>query len=100
MEGIEEKIYFKILLKEEFEEFQKDKEFRGTSLDLKDGFLHLSYKEQVQGTISLFFKGVKELYLLKIDPKGYTVKLENGFPHFYDSKLLYSSVLSVEHIIY
>lgn len=90
--------YFKILLKEEHEQFLIDTEFKGSKLDLKDGFIHLAFEDQIYTVINNHFKGIKDLFILEIDPKGYNIEIENDYPHFYNDKLVYSSVKSVEHI--
>lgn len=87
---------YKILRLRENEEFVTTKRFFGSQADLNDGFIHLSYGDQLDRTISKFFQDVSEVYILEIDPTGYNLKVENGFPHFYDEKLLYSSVVNTE----
>lgn len=42
-------------------------EFGGASIDLKDGFIHLSTLEQAPGTLARFFKGVSNLSLVGLD---------------------------------
>lgn len=55
-----------------------------------EGFIHCSYAEQVEPTLSIYFKGVSKVILLEIDPKVLTSKLvvetsRDGllFPHIY-----------------
>lgn len=36
-------------------------------LDLADGFIHLSCKDQVEGTLNTFFTNVDQVYILSID---------------------------------
>ncbi len=37
---------FKILTLPQWEDFQKDKIFKGSEIDLDDGFIHLSFSNQ------------------------------------------------------
>jgi uncharacterized protein (DUF952 family) len=55
-----------------------------------EGFIHCSYREQVDETLKLHFKGQTNLVLLEIDPTQLTAELKvepsrNGelFPHLY-----------------
>ena len=70
----------------------KKGQFKGSEMDLKDGFIHFSERNQVQGTLNKFFINKKNLLLLKVK----TIRLKsliweqgsdgNMFPHLY-SKL-------------
>ena len=91
-------IIYKILLKNEWEQFQETKEFAGTSLDLKDKYIHMSStKEQMERVKQKYYKDV-EVYLLQINAnKLDNLKYEpisNGdlYPHQYGKLLL-------EHVI-
>lgn len=46
----------RIFLPEEWEAFEQEKVFRGSALDKKDGFIHLSTSSQLEETGKLFFK--------------------------------------------
>ena len=48
---------FKILEQEEW--FNKEEEYKGSLIDLKDGFIHLSTKNQVNETCKKHFFGKK-----------------------------------------
>jgi uncharacterized protein (DUF952 family) len=55
-----------------------------------EGFIHCSYREQVDETLKLHFKGQTDLILLEIDPTQLAAELKvepsrNGelFPHLY-----------------
>lgn len=56
----------------------------------------MSFGNQVDKTILKFYQDVQEVFICEIDPKGYNLKIENDFPHFYDQKLLYGSVIHTE----
>ncbi|MCF8481157.1 MAG: DUF952 domain-containing protein [Rhodospirillum sp.] len=43
--------------------------YEGSDLDRKDGFIHCSAAETVEGTANRFFAGREDLVLLVIDPK-------------------------------
>ena len=64
--------------------------YRGTDLDIQDGYIHLSTAEQVMETAKIYFCGVEHLLLLRINANelGDDLRWEksrNGeiFPHFY-----------------
>jgi uncharacterized protein (DUF952 family) len=48
---------YKILTNEEWAEFQNSGVFRGNPLDQQDGYIHMSYYEQVDKTVQKFFSG-------------------------------------------
>lgn len=80
---------FKILTVTEWVQFQKIKQFAGTPLDLKDGYIHMSStKEQMDRVKDKYYKN-QDVYLLQINlDKLNNVKFElisNGdiYPHQY-----------------
>lgn len=65
-------------------------EYRGSALDLKDGFIHFSTPDQVEKTAALHLAGVGGLALLKVraDTVADALKWEKSrdgalFPHLY-----------------
>lgn len=65
-------------------------EYRGSALDLQDGFIHFSTAEQVEKTASLYLSGIEDLVLLKVpvDRVADALKWEKSrdgalFPHLY-----------------
>ena len=73
--------------------------FKGFGIDLIDGYIHFSCKDQVKETARLHFNGEKELLLLKIETKNLEIKWEKSrnnqlFPHLYD-ELPLSEIVSV-----
>ncbi len=66
-----------------------------------EGFIHLSFRDQVAETLKLHFKDQSDLVLLEIDPNRLTANLRlelsrNGeqFPHLY-GPLNFEAVVSV-----
>jgi uncharacterized protein (DUF952 family) len=55
---------YKILTIEEWDEFQKIGTFIGNPLDQWDGYIHMSYYDQVHKTIQKFFAGRESEILL------------------------------------
>jgi uncharacterized protein (DUF952 family) len=83
---------YKILTPLEWERFQKDKIFRGSPLDLEDGFIHCSFESQYPGVLKRYFADQRPLVLLTIDPnrlQQHSLKVEaytpggEGYPHVY-----------------
>lgn len=80
---------YKICTKSEWEDAKRNKIFKGTALDLKDGFIHFSDKDQVKQTLNKFYINQSNLILLKVD----ALRLKNlvweqstdgnMFPHLY-----------------
>ncbi len=64
--------------------------FRGSEVDLRDGFIHFSTAAQVQDTAAKHFAGADDLLLVSVDPArlGRRLKWEPSrggalFPHLY-----------------
>ena len=92
------KCIYKICSNSELLEAKKKGKLTGSKKDLKDGYIHFSGEDQVQGTLKKFYLNQKDLILLKVD----TLKLDhliweqasdgNMFPHLY-------STLDVSNIV-
>jgi uncharacterized protein (DUF952 family) len=83
---------FKILTREQWELWRSagDGLFSGAPVDLADGYIHLSMREQVAETAAKHFAGQDDLILAMIDlaALGAAVKWEESrggalFPHVY-----------------
>lgn len=91
---------FKVLTAPQWEQFESTGSYAGTPIDLQDGFIHLSIKEQVEGVISRYYSGQRPLYIVEfsINAFGDAVRWElasNGekFPHVYGRALAFKDVL-------
>ena len=82
---------YKICSKSEWSSAKKKGQFKGSEMDLKDGFIHFSERNQVQGTLNKFFINKKNLLLLKVKTIGLKSLIweqgsdGNMFPHLYSS---------------
>lgn len=81
---------YKLLRAEEWAALQKDGVFRGSPVDLKDGFIHFSDAGQAEETAARHFEGVDDLVLAQVDPqklpKPPVWEVSRGgakFPHLY-----------------
>lgn len=81
---------FKICDAKEWNDAVDAGNYRGSALDLKDGFIHFSTHAQVRQTAALHMKGIEGLVLVRVPvaPLGDDLKWEearNGqlFPHLY-----------------
>ena len=93
------KYIYKICDQKTWEIAEKKGVFKGSGIDLTDGFIHFSTSEQVKETAILHFKGVNNLLLIKVDTEKLEFKWETSrnnklFPHLYDVMHL-SNVVSV-----
>ncbi len=83
------KYIYKIVNNEELEKAKSIGFYYGSSKDMKDGYIHFSGQEQVEGTLKKHYPNIKNLILLKVE----TLKLDhlvweqasdgNFFPHLY-----------------
>ena len=93
---------FKALTTEDWNKSQKSG-YISTDLDEKDGFIHLSFANQLPLTLQLYFDNVQEIVLLKVDQKNLineiiyenpnSSKRMGKFPHLY-GKLPIENILN------
>jgi uncharacterized protein (DUF952 family) len=81
---------YKILTKDQYDQLKTDGTFKGAPVDLQDGYIHMSTREQAAETAAKHFAGQDNLVMLMIDlaPFGEAVKWEESrggalFPHLY-----------------
>ena len=81
---------YKVLTAEQFDQFKADGLFKGAPVDLADGYIHMSTREQAAETVAKHFAAQDRLVMLMIDlaPLGDAVKWEVSrggalFPHLY-----------------
>jgi len=89
---IDNQYVYRVFSKVEFENFKKKKIFNGNNLDLNSGFIHLSKKEQLKGTLSEYFKNENDLVIAEFKTENlieylrWEVSRNNEvFPHFYNN---------------
>jgi len=83
-------LVFKIFRRPEWDALCRDGTTRGAPVDLADGFIHLSTREQVAETAAKHFAGESDLVLVALDTEalGDALKWEPSrggalFPHLY-----------------
>lgn len=81
---------FKVLTRDQWAQFKADGRFEGAPVDLADGYIHLSTREQARETVEKHFAGQDDLILAMVDlaTLGDGLKWEPSrggalFPHFY-----------------
>lgn len=81
---------YKILTRDQYDQFKADGLFRGAPVDMADGYIHMSTREQAAETAARHFTGQDNLVMLMVDlaPFGEAVKWEQSrggalFPHLY-----------------
>ncbi len=87
--NVKDKVY-KIFTESEWEAFQESGRFGGSADDLRDGFIHLSTKEQLDGVIERFFSGKRPLYMAEFSGPEFLRRLtweasasNEIYPHLY-----------------
>ena len=90
---MQHKVY-KIFIESEWQLFKETGLFKGSADDLRDGFIHLSTKEQLDGVIERFFSDKKPLYVADFSTPEFLKRLtwertSSGevYPHLYDFDL-------------
>ncbi|MET7420755.1 DUF952 domain-containing protein [Dactylosporangium sp. NPDC005555] len=83
-------LIYKILLPAEWARFEADGRFDGSALDLRDGYIHCSSRDQLAGTALRYFGAEPDLVVVAIDvlTMGEWVRWETSahgglFPHVY-----------------
>ena len=81
---------YKILSQHEWDHAQQSGVFKGSGIDIQDGFIHFSASSQLAETAAKHFGGQKNLVLLAVDEEtlGSDLKWEVSrggdlFPHLY-----------------
>lgn len=81
---------YKVLTETELKEARAAGSFEGSTDDRRDGFIHLSAADQLEGTLAKHFAGRPDLMLLTIDAEmlGSALRWEPSrggglFPHLY-----------------
>jgi len=89
---------YKVFLPEQFEKFRDEGEFAGSADDQRDGYIHLSFRHQLEGTISKHFGGRADVIVAEFDSlhlgEALRVEVSRGqqlFPHLY-GRLRYGDV--------
>jgi uncharacterized protein (DUF952 family) len=62
-----DRIVYKIMSAAELQQMQRDGAFHGSSVDIADGYIHLSCGSQLAGTLDRHFGGVEGLMLVAVD---------------------------------
>jgi uncharacterized protein (DUF952 family) len=93
---------YKICSAAALQQARKRGRYDGSADDRRDGFIHLSARRQVAGTLAKFFAGQGDLVLLALNPDRLGAKLRwepsrggELFPHLY-GPLDLDHVISVE----
>ncbi len=83
-------LVYKILTTPQLEALRAEGSTLGAPIDLRDGYVHLSSEDQVQGTLDLHFRGQTGLWVLGVDAAalGEALRWEPSrggalFPHLY-----------------
>lgn len=81
---------YKVVSETEWQLAEQDGVFKGAAIDLADGYIHFSTKEQVLETVEKHFKGKDELMLIRFASEqfGELLRWEPSrggalFPHLY-----------------
>jgi uncharacterized protein (DUF952 family) len=93
---------YKIVAASQWHDVLREGIFRGSAVDVRDGFIHLSTAAQVEETAAKHFAGQPDLLLIAVDAArlGSALKWEASrggqlFPHLYGALLL-AAVTQVE----
>ena len=96
---------FKIFTGQQWAVFCAEQSFGGSADDLRDGFVHLSNKDQLQATLDKYFANIGPVVVAEFapamleDPKLKWEKSRGGqlFPHYYGA-LDYGLVVQHWHL--
>jgi uncharacterized protein (DUF952 family) len=58
---------YRIVRKVEYDLLQIEKVYKGSELDIKDKYLHMSYASEVPGTLAKYYRGIPDVHVLVID---------------------------------
>jgi len=83
-------LIYKVCAAREWSEAVAAGTYRGSAVDLRDGFIHFSIKDQLDETLRRHFVGQRDLVLVEVDAGGLGAALKwepsrggQLFPHLY-----------------
>lgn len=92
---------YKVLTAKQMATLETDGAFEGASVDLADGYIHLSTAGQLTETVDRHFAGQDDLHVAAVDlgSLGAGLRWEEArygalFPHFYGGPLLLKTVIA------
>ena len=97
-------LIYKVFAKSDYDFFAATGKSKGSVIDLRDGFIHFSTRDQLSETINKNFYGYELLYILVFSEKDLFPNLKwelsrnsRLFPHYYGhlffSKVIYNICL-------
>ena len=94
---------FKICARQEWHDAIDCGFYKGSALDLADGYIHLSTRDQVAETAQLHFRACEDLLLVAVDAAGLDIRYEVSrygqmFPHLF-ADLPVAAAISVKPIM-
>lgn len=96
--------FYKIIPVSHFDKDNLENCVKPLELDIRSGFIHFSYKHQVDGVLQKFFNNFEQIIILEIDPEilqenGSELKVEANkpggekYPHLYGSRKIPMAVV-------
>jgi uncharacterized protein (DUF952 family) len=96
---------YKVFTRIEWSSFHETGRFGGSADDLRDGFIHLSTKEQINGVIEKYFSGKHPLYVAEFSSPVFLKKLKweasssnEVYPHLYGSDLFVNEISNLNNL--
>ena len=93
---------YKVFTEVEWKLFKKTGQFSGSEDDLRDGFIHLSTKEQLDGVIKRFFSDIEPLFLAEFSNPDFLIRLNwegssSGelYPHLYGFSIQMADLVDI-----
>ncbi len=92
---------YRLMPAEELAAFRDSGSFKGSGIDLRDGFIHMSVAAAVRDTANLYFKGCANVMVVRVDLSAlpasalrwdWVASRETHFPHLYGEPLPWSAV--------
>jgi uncharacterized protein (DUF952 family) len=92
---------YHIVLPEVWEKFKNEKFYEAESLET-EGFIHCSFREQIEAVLKRYYTGADKVLLLEIAPEKLVSKLVNEpstggeiYPHIY-GKINTDAIVGIE----
>ena len=83
---------YRIVTPDQWQDMQRTKRLPLSPIDVRDGYIHLSFYDQVRETANRYFQAFESIYVLAfpMETLGVQLKIESveergghSFPHFY-----------------
>ncbi|MCB0422131.1 MAG: DUF952 domain-containing protein [Bdellovibrionales bacterium] len=105
---LDKEFVYKVLRVHEWDELQETGKFWGSNDDKRDGYIHLSKQDQINGVVDRYFSNESIIYILAYKASRFSenhlkwehsISIDDYFPHLYKVPLTIADLDNVKKIV-